>query len=242
MQVHTLQSMLNGYRADGFQFGQTDSFINRTPTHRGHFQGMLQEALHAQGQPATHTGLTLGSLLAMRQQNRPQQGALPDSFRPFHGKNEDDMVTRAKFEPAVSAASSPASDVAFSPYDRFIQQAAQKYRIDPLLIRSVIQHESGFNPRAKSPAGAMGLMQLMPATARGLGVSNPYDPEQNIEGGTKYLRQMLDRYHGNLALALAAYNAGPGHVDQYRGIPPFKETERYVTQVTRTYRSFTQQA
>lgn len=116
-------------------------------------------------------------------------------------------------------------------YSEIINRAAEKYNLPAALLRAVIKAESNFNPLACSSAGAMGLMQLMPSTARALGVDNPWDPEENIEGGSRYLRQLLDQYANNLPLALAAYNAGPGQVKKYGGIPPFTETRNYIQRI-----------
>jgi soluble lytic murein transglycosylase len=129
-------------------------------------------------------------------------------------------------------ATRPGPSNARADIDGLIEAHAAANQIRSDLVRAVIQVESGFDPLAISPKGAMGLMQLMPDTARDLGVGNPFDPEQNIRGGSAYLRQLLDRYQGNEELALAAYNAGPEAVNRYgRQIPPYRETRSYVEKV-----------
>jgi soluble lytic murein transglycosylase-like protein len=116
-----------------------------------------------------------------------------------------------------------------------IASASDRHHLDPDLVSSVIHAESAFNPRALSPKGAQGLMQLMPQTAMKLGVTNAFDPKSNVEGGTQYLRSLLEQYHFDLVKALAAYNAGPGRVAQYGGVPPYYETQAYVARIVRDF-------
>src|SRR5205823_3063535 len=119
--------------------------------------------------------------------------------------------------------------------NQVIDSISDRHHLDPDLINSVIHAESGFNARAVSPKGAQGLMQLMPHTASQLGIANAFDPKANVEGGTRYLRELLERYNFDLVKALAAYNAGPHRVEQYRGVPPYYETRAYVANIIRDF-------
>ncbi len=143
-----------------------------------------------------------------------------------------DVVT---IEPEDVFAALPAAPVVKPPYREFVEGAAARYGVDPDLITSVIAVESNFDPKASSRKNARGLMQLLPETAERLGVKNIYDPQENIDAGTRYLRELLQRYNNDIVLALAAYNAGPERVQQYGRVPPFAETISYVRRVKRGY-------
>jgi soluble lytic murein transglycosylase-like protein len=143
-------------------------------------------------------------------------------------------ATAATAAPAATTASAAPMSVGASalppdvPFGAEITAAAKKHGVDPALLAGLVKQESGFNPNAGSPAGARGLTQLMPGTAAGLGVTDVLDPIQNLDGGAKYLRQQLDAFGGDVTRALAAYNAGPGAVQRYGGVPPYAETQNYV--------------
>lgn len=138
----------------------------------------------------------------------------------------------------LGAAPAPAGGSAA--YKQLIAGAAERHGLDPALLRAVVAAESGGNPTATSPVGAMGLMQLMPGTAKDLGVSNAYDPAQNVEGGAKYLSRLTGKY--GLEHGVAAYNAGPGAVEKYGGVPPYRETRGYVERVMKLYGQFSEDA
>jgi soluble lytic murein transglycosylase-like protein len=123
-------------------------------------------------------------------------------------------------------------------FDKLIGKYARQNNMDPLLVKAVIKSESDFNWNAVSKKGAMGLMQLMPDTAKYLGVENPFDAEENIEGGTEYLAGLMGRYNNSVEKALAAYNAGPDNVDKYKGVPPFRETREYINNVMQAYQEY----
>ncbi|HTU69653.1 MAG TPA: lytic transglycosylase domain-containing protein [Candidatus Baltobacteraceae bacterium] len=122
--------------------------------------------------------------------------------------------------------------------DSLVGDNAEAQDVDPALLKAIIANESGFNANATSKVGAQGLMQLMPATAAALGVTNAYDPAQNVAGGTKYIKGLLDRFNGDVRLAVAAYNAGPGAVEKYGGVPPYAETQNYVQNVLASYAKY----
>ena len=212
------------------------------------FNTLFSDILNDEQLSSTDLSTKLGSIADELKSNEPFQSYLNSvegqsmlSAKPYLAscllnadktiqQNTNDVPLNYIFEASDSNALAGAAK-----YGNEIAKAASTYNVPEKLIASVMKQESNFNPIATSSAGAIGLMQLMPQTSKFLGVTNPIDPEQNIMGGAKYLRQMLDKFDNNLPLALAAYNAGPGNVTKYNGIPPFKETQNYVKNVMNYY-------
>ena len=177
-------------------------------------------------------GTRLGELQTMvAQMNAPATPAPAPAAAPAAATPTSSFagaLAAAQTSPSAAPVSGTGASSAF---DAQINAAAASNGIDPALLKGLVSQESGFNPNARSGAGAVGLTQLMPATASALGVTNPLDPAQSLQGGAKYLREQLDRFGGDEKLALAAYNAGPGAVQKYGGVPPYAETQNYVTSV-----------
>ncbi len=180
----------------------------------------------------------------------PASGPAGPDGLPRYGPGEASPAAAGQFASMVAAAlerareqgylSGPSESrgpnpVAPAAIEQLVDQNAATWQVDPALIKAVIANESAFDANATSRAGAMGLMQLMPGTASELGVGNAYDPAQNVAGGTRYLKGLLQRFNGDLRLAIAAYNAGPEAVEKYGGIPPYAETQSYVTSVLGSY-------
>jgi len=174
---------------------------------------------------------------------RPQRGssiseskaASPAAEVPKDVRSDVVVAVASQTNNAGASSAPVAQKAADSRLDRIVQDAAQRHGIDPVLVKAVISTESGWNTRAISQKGAVGLMQLIPSTAQRFGVGNPFDPAQNVEGGTMYLKSLLQRYNGDLSKSLAAYNAGERAVDLSRGVPAIPETQRYVRKVTNAY-------
>jgi soluble lytic murein transglycosylase-like protein len=175
---------------------------------------------------------TVARVAEIQQMMSPAGGAQAPQPQGFQAQLDQASAASA---PTATASAAPMTQGAGSgspsQYDQAIQAAAARNGVDPALLKGLIRAESNFNPNAGSPAGAQGLTQLMPGTAKTLGVSDTHDPVQSIEGGAKYLRQQLDRFGGDVSKALAAYNAGPGAVQRYGGVPPYAETQAYVKRV-----------
>jgi soluble lytic murein transglycosylase-like protein len=180
---------------------------------------------------------SLQDVLARIQQILPQapQSAATTAPASTSPSFADTLAQASSSSAAYAAQDGADASTGAAPYQAAIDEAGQRYGVDPKLLESVIQQESGFDPNATSAAGAEGLMQLMPQTAASLGVTDAYDPAQSIDAGARYLKGDLDRFGGDTSLALAAYNAGAGAVEQYGGVPPYAETQNYVQQVLGRY-------
>jgi soluble lytic murein transglycosylase-like protein len=187
----------------------------------------LIEASRQVASPAVGASSAAGASYAA--EASPPQGSSGDFASALQAATSADAgVSPAAYQPSFQSAAVSAEG---GEYEGLIDQSAARYGLDPAVLHGLIEQESGFDPSATSSAGATGLTQLMPGTASSLGVSDPLDPAESIEGGARYLSEMMARFDGNTAEALAAYNAGPGAVEQYGGVPPYAETESYVSKV-----------
>jgi soluble lytic murein transglycosylase-like protein len=189
-------------------------------------QGLIEQTRQA-GSGLSSAGATTGASST----GSPSATALQAPAGDFAAALQAATMADSSSPTATQSESAAGAGADGGEYDSMIEQAAERYGIDPAVLHGLIQQESGFDPNAQSSAGASGLTQLMPATASSMGVSNPLNPSESIEGGARYLSQLMSQFGGNTEDALAAYNAGPGAVQQYGGIPPYAETQSYVSKV-----------
>lgn len=221
------------YKQVGIQLNRTtyDQIKQGTPVSKNQLQ--VGDAIFF-GSPSNphHVGLYMGNGQYI---HAPQSN---DVIKISNLNSRSDYLTARRYASGGGAVSRTTSSNYSGKYASYINEAARKYGVSASLIAAIIKAESDFNPNVRSGAGAMGLMQLMPETARELGVRNPFDPRQNIMGGTQEIAKYLKKYNGNLDLALAAYNAGMGNVQKYGGIPPFKETQNYIPRVKKYMKEF----
>lgn len=214
MDINALQSL-----------GTVQGFANQNETSPSLFNTLLEEMLGSSSISSSVSSVSANILGSISSHESLQYTGNNPIFQP---SSLAGLLTASN---PYSAEATPNTSVDSGQYTQIIKQASEKYNLPEKLISSVIKQESNFNNSVVSHAGAEGLMQLMPGTAKFLGVKDSFDPVQNITGGAKYLRQMLNQFGGDTELALAAYNAGPGNVIKHGGIPPFKETQQYVKKV-----------
>ncbi len=229
-----IQSLLNsgGQAASMKRVSQLNSYINRTQQNIDSIYPPSSNNVQSFEKVLSNTtAANFGSLLL-------NKNSLDVNGKIYNNESLSNLsMSQAlqNLEPENETSSINSTYASKSQLISMINQVAQKHGVDEKLVQALIKQESGFNPNAKSKVGAIGLMQLMPSTAKAMGVKNPYNAAQNVEGGVKYLKSMLNKYNGNIILALAAYNAGPGAVDKYSGVPPYKETENYVKNILANY-------